>query len=174
MSLITDRDSGYCESRATQTIDFCDMEKGSKVLDIASSNKLSQRLAREKEVDMVNTTSDLDYSIIPEKKITPDYVTCFEVIEHLLNPRCFLDNLHNNTPDDIVLYLSYPSRPKFLWNNREHFHEYDKLRFNFLLKRTKWRIVKSKKIYTRVLPTGIRPLIRNFIPVTVIYKIVKL
>jgi len=163
----------YHSGRTRQTIDFCDIPRGTTVLDIAAKNDLSQQLAIEKSVKIVNTTSDLDYDIIPEVLEIFNYVTCFEVIEHLLNPRLFFDNLHEITPKEVVIYLSYPSRPKFLWNDEEHFHEYDRLRFEYLLNKTGFKIVKERKIFIRIKPFGIRPIIRNFIPQTIIYKLAK-
>lgn len=163
----------YSSSRTRQTIEFCDIPKGSTVLDIAEPNELSKQLAKDKQVKVINTISDLDYKITPKLLMRFEYVTCFEVIEHLLNPRLFFDNLHELTPDNVVVYLSYPSRPKIMWNDDEHFHEYDKQRFNYLLNKTGWGIVQKKKIYVRRKPNGIRPLIRNFIPQTVIYELKK-
>ena len=90
-----------------------------------------------------------------------------------MNPRLFFDNLHKITTKDVVLYLSYPSRPKIMWNNKEHFHEYDSLRFNYLLNKTGWKVIREKKIYVYRFPGGIRPLIRNFIPQTRIYELRK-
>lgn len=171
--LVTTREPEYNKTRARKTIDFCDIPKHSIVLDIAALNTLSKQLSIEKRVIIINTVSDLDYEIIPEQKHLFKYVTCFEVIEHLLNPRMFFDNLHKITDKDVILYLSYPSRPKFLWNDEQHFHEYDKLRFEYLLKKTNWKIIKRKKIYVRRFPNGIRPIIRNFIPQTLIFKIIK-
>jgi len=173
MNLITNREPSYSNSRTVQTIDFCEIPSGSIILDIAAPNELSQQMAVEKGIEVVNTISDLDYTILPEKDCKFKYVTCFEVIEHLMNPRLFFDNLHIMTIDNVILYLSYPSRPKIMWNNEEHFHEYDRLRFVYLLKRTSWKIVDKKKIYVRRRINGIRPLIRNFIPQTTIYKIIK-
>jgi hypothetical protein len=173
MKLITNRKPGYSKSRSDQTIAFCMIPTGTKVLDIAEPNELSKKMAIAKNVFVVNTTSDLDYDIKPEKKGTFSYVTCFEVIEHLMNPRMFFDNLYNITTNDVVLYLSYPSRPKFLWNDDEHFHEYDRLRFDYLLEKTGWMVVREKNIYVHRPPIGIRPIIRNFLPQTTVYEIHK-
>ena len=126
------------------------------------------------DVSIINTYSDLDYSIdYNNDAVIFDYVFCFEVIEHLLNPRLFFDNLNALVHDGSRIFLSYPSRPKLFWNNDEHFHEYDKARFNYLLKKTGFEIVRKKNIYVRKKPNGIRPLIRNFMPQTVIYELKK-
>lgn len=164
----------YSKSRTRQVIKFCDIPAKSIVLDIGVKNELSMRLGKEKDVEVINTTSDLDYEINPERYTKFNYVTCFEVIEHLLNPRLFLDNLHTITEDNVIVYFSYPSRPKWLWNNKEHFHEYDRLRFNYLLNKTEWRVINEKKIYYMNKINGIRPIIRNLIPKTTIYKLIKL
>jgi hypothetical protein len=95
------------------------------------------------------------------------------VIEHLLNPLLFFNKLSKATTADAQVVLSFPGRPKWFWNNREHFHEYDKLRFKLLLDKSGWVVLKKKNIYVRRWPLGIRPLLRNFIPQTTIYWIVK-
>jgi hypothetical protein len=174
MSLITNREPSYSSKRTSETIKFCNIPKGETILDIAAPNELSKQMAVSKGINVINTISDLDYDIIPETKSSFKYVTCFEVIEHLMNPRLFFDNLHQITDKDVILYLSYPSRPKIMWNNEEHFHEYDRLRFNYLLEKTSWKVIGEKKIYVRRKPNGIRPLIRNFIPQTIIYELHKI
>jgi len=171
----TKENPSYSRSRTRQTIKFCEIPEGVTVLDIAAPNMLSREMADKKSISVINTVSDLDYEITPDSTLLNkfDYVTCFEVIEHLLNPRLFFDNLHNVTTDNAVVYLSYPSRYKWLWNDQEHFHEYDKQRFKYLLDKTGWAIVESKSIYVRRNPFGIRPIIRNFLPQTGIYKLIK-
>lgn len=163
----------YSGSRTRQTIEFCDIPKGSTVLDIAEPNELSKQLAKEKQVKIINTVSDLDYKIIPQRMMPFKFVTCFEVIEHLLNPRLFFDNLRKITPKDVVVYLSYPSRPWWAENRHEHFNEYSRVRFEYLLEKTGWKIVREKKIYVRRRPVGIRPVIRSFMPQTGIYELHK-
>ncbi len=162
----------YNKSRTKQTIDFVNIPDGSIVLDIGEKNKLLQSF---KNLTIINTISDLDYKITPNINDCSifKYVTCFEVIEHLLNPRMFFDNLYKITSSDVEIFLSYPSRPKWMWNNEEHFHEYDRMRFEYLLKKTGFKIIKEKKIFVRRFPSGIRPIIRNFIPQTIIYKLAK-
>jgi len=174
MNLRGNNNSGYSEKRARETIKFCDFKKDAIVLDIGVENKMGIRISKEKNVFVCNTSSDLDYLITAGVDVMYDYVTCFQVIEHLMNPRLFFDNLYRITTEDVILYLSYPSRLKIMWNDEEHFHEYDRLRFEYLLKKTGWKIVREKKIYVSIKPNGIRPLIRNFMPQTIIYKIVKI
>lgn len=171
MKLHTRRAPSYHAKRTRETIAFCDIPRYSTVLDIGEPNYLAIQMGREKRVTVINTTSDLDYEIKPEGVY--DYVTCFEVIEHLLNPRTFFDNLHGVTKKLSRVFLSYPSRPKWFWNDAEHFHEYDRMRFEYLLDKTGWEIVREKPIYVRRWPTGIRPLLRNFMPQTTVYELRK-
>jgi len=152
------------------------------VLDIGEANPMGRYLAERFGVNVHNTEGDLDYEI---NTLHPnqlyDVVWCFEVIEHLLNPRMFFDNLHGVTTDLAQVFVSYPSRPKLLWNNRNHFHEYDKLRFDYLLHVTGWEIVDHGRIrlmgnmrdwwkYFR----GFRPLLRIFFDFTEIYQLRKI
>lgn len=171
--LETARKFSYSESRFRKTVKFIGNIRG-HILDIGERNNLTNYIEDKLNVSCENTKSDLDYSIDYDLEIEKfDVIFCFEVIEHLLNPRLFFDNLYKITKDDGKVILSYPSRPKIFWNNEEHFHEYDRLRFNYLLKKTGFRIVRKKNIYVKRTPNGIRPLIRNFIPQTTIYELRK-
>ena len=162
------------ESRFRQTVDFIGNISGVS-LDIGERNHLSDYIEERLNVSIVNTFSDLDYCIEYNADDEMfDYVFCFEVIEHLLNPRNFFDKLYCLVHKDSRIFLSYPSRPKLFWNNDEHFHEYDRLRFNYLLQKTGFKIVRQKNIYVRRTPNGIRPLLRNFIPQTVIFELQKI
>lgn len=168
------------KKRFKQTLDFIGDIQGT-VLDIGERNHLTEYIEKRLALDIYNTFSDLDYSIEFNLKGADyylglsffefDYVFCFQVIEHLLNPRLFFDNLRETVNKDTRIFLSYPSRPKIFWNNQEHFHEYDKLRFNYLLDKTGFEIIRKKNIYVRRFPNGIRPLLRNFIPQTTIYEL---
>lgn len=170
----TKDDFSYNESRFSQTVDFIGNVSGI-ALDIGERNNLSKYIESRNDVTIINTVSDLDYSIEYDYSCSLfDTVFCFEVIEHLLNPRMFFDNLSKIINRESNIFLSYPSRPKFLWNNDEHFHEYDRLRFDYLLEKTGFRIVREKNIYVRRKPIGIRPIIRNFIPQTRIFLLKKI
>ena len=74
MNLITNREPSYSKSRTRQTIDFCKIPQGVTILDIAAKNDLSQQMSHEKNIKIINTISDLDYSIIPESMNVFNYV----------------------------------------------------------------------------------------------------
>jgi len=170
---------GFNARRAELTRAFVEATaRDALVLDIGEKNRMSEYLGKALGINIVNTCSDLDYSIEPCSPGNREYGTvfCFEVIEHLLNPRLFFDNLHRLTTSDVRVYLSYPSRPRFLWNNEEHFHEYDLRRFRLLLQKTGFRIVENKRLFIPnwgSLLKGIRPWSRLVLPLTTIYLIVK-
>jgi len=59
-----------------------------------------------------------------------DYVFCFDVFEHLMNPLLFLDNLRRmNTP----VVITYPRHPFTPFWGLEHFHEYSEKAFYTLI-----------------------------------------
>lgn len=167
--------------RAKKTLEFVGkwIYPAGTILDIGEPNFVGTYIATKLNRSIKNTNCDLDYSInpIPEKLST---IFCFEVLEHLLNPRIFLDNCHHISAKDCQMFLSYPSRPKLLWNNLDHFHEYDQLRFKYLLDKTGWKIVSHERIrliygwkdFFKYL-CGIRPFLRLFYDYTEIYELRK-
>lgn len=169
--------------RAKKTAKFISATIGKRplpILDIGERNLVGKYLKETLDIILENTNSDLDYTIenyFILGKYQYNRVFCFEVIEHLLNPRYFMDNLHKVTTEDCQVFLSYPSRPKFLWNPIDHFHEYDKKRFNFLLEATGWKIIRKGKI--RLLHrwwfylTGFRPILRLYYDYTNIFELCK-
>lgn len=165
----------FSQMRADKTVQFLEktMPDVDVVLDIGEPNPTGRYLCEHFNVKPHNTLTDLDYSIGPNLHNSYEVVWCFEVIEHLMNPRMLLDNIYSITTKGAKLYLSYPSRPKWLWNNKDHFHEYDKRRRDLLFEKTGWRITDSENIYKLHKKIGIRPIVRNFIPVTTIYLLEK-
>ena len=85
---------------------------------------------------------------------------CCEVIEHLLNPLLFFNEMRRIMADDSIVYLTYPIQPHVFWSAC-HFHEYDKSRFHYLLYQARLGIVDYKEIKVWKKITGIRPIIRN-------------
>lgn len=169
------RKPDFSIDRAVLTVNFLKkhLKKGDVVLDIGEMNPTCEYIKERIGIIAENTLSDLDYSISPLNSFSYKFVTCFEVIEHLMNPRTFLDNLHAVTHENVKVFLSYPSRPKFLWNNKDHFHEYDSLRRDLLFEKTGWKIIEKEDFYIPTGKIGIRPIIRRFFPTTSIYTLKK-
>lgn len=157
------------------------------ILDIGQKNFVGDYIGRHLPTILINTGGDLDYSWWdkPQNHKSNDsrkYYTvfCFETLEHLTNPGSFLTRLHDFTINTSQVFLSTPSRPKFLWNDEEHFHEIDKHRLAFLFEKTGWEIVDQDRI--RIINTrwdylkyfkGFRPLLRLFFDFTNIYELRK-
>ena len=163
-SVVWDRDT---ERRFRLIRDFIDNPKES-ILDIGEPNSMAKHLCEYFNFNigyLSNTTSDLNYNIISSDS-TPDKfktIWCFDVIEHLMNPLLFLNNLRDFCFKTTRIYISYPLRPSWFWW-RNHFHEYDKKRFRHLLNEAGYEIVKYKqKIKGKdwwFYFTGIRPFLR--------------
>ena len=140
---------------------------GSKVLDIGTPNELSQFMT-DAGYEMSNTDgTDLDTHPESVQREEPlDAITAFEIFEHLINPMGVLKELPAKR-----LYASIPMR---LWfskayrnkNNEwdQHYHEFEDWQFDWLLKKSGWRIVRREKWTNPALVPGFRPLLRTITP----------
>ena len=94
-----------------------------------------------------------------------DLVLMTEVIEHLLNPLKFMEELAQRVEFKSMV-LTWPARPSWLWTEG-HFHEMRLDRFELLCKMAGYEIIEVKKgtapetWYNRF--RGIRPFFRSFV-----------
>ncbi|MDX1418818.1 MAG: hypothetical protein R3181_02520 [Rubricoccaceae bacterium] len=137
------------------------------LLDLGISNPLAD-LMRHEGYAVSNTDGDLD--LMPEtvREVEADAVTAFEVLEHLVAPYNVLRAI--KAPR---LFASVPLR---LWFARayrneadpwdRHFHEFEDWQFDWLLRKSGWRIVQREYWVPRPggVPLGIRPILRRFTP----------
>ncbi len=161
------------------------------VLDIGAANDFGKKLAERFEYEYIWTEGDLDdcsWEPSDEKKmwsadVDPENypevfrtVTCFEVLEHLMNPALFLKELKEYVAQDVIIIVSLPRHlHPFFWS-QTHFHEFDEKRTLHLFEATgyevrirrsyiQWPIFseffKGKKIGRFWIP-GIRPMLRLF------------
>lgn len=134
-------------------------------LDIGESNMVGKYVAGYFGLEVCNTFGDLDYHYAAQEKIY-HVVTCLEVIEHLMSPKYFLMELKKYIDENTQIFFSYPSRPHFLWTH-QHFHEYDRKRFEYLLDSCGYKVVSWKRKYfpepLKSRLRGIRPFIRQFV-----------
>ncbi len=152
------------------------------VLDIGADNAFGQRMATNLRYNYFYTEGDLDvedgWNPLRFQELNTDFktVTCFEVLEHLMNPALFLQNLKNYIADDALLVVSLPRRlHPFFWS-RTQFHEFDEKRTLHLFEATGYEIqdrksyiqwpdfkvfFKGKNIGRFWIP-GIRPMLRLF------------
>ncbi|MBU0561410.1 MAG: hypothetical protein KJ799_10470 [Bacteroidetes bacterium] len=140
--------------------------KAENCLDIGDSNEVGNFITKELELKNYNTTGDLDYNYHPNVDMKYDVVICLEMMEHLMSPKYFLMELKKYLHEDSQIFFSYPSRPKILWTH-QHFHEYDKKRFTYLLNQCGYEIIDwQRKYFPQPILSrlrGVRPLLRQFV-----------
>ena len=110
--------------------------------------------------------------------VTEDYdvILCFEVLEHVMNPLLFLNQLRDLLNSNGVIYLSTPYQQPQILKAIHHYHEIPTDRLMWLFKSAKLTVKDSDRItiagnwYNHIL--GIRPVLRYF-QKTRIYKLVK-
>ncbi len=132
------------------------------VLDIAGPSMLGQYATMAAE-GYAGTHGDLDTVDWEPDNSVVDIVLMCEVIEHLLNPLLFLEELKKKVSFDVMV-VTWPIRPSWLWTNL-HFHEMRLDRFEYLCERAGYDLIAYKK---DKIPThwtsffhGIRPAIRH-------------
>lgn len=140
--------------------------EGSTILDLGGTSHLVSCMQSNGYV-VRNTDFDLD--LHPEYFSNYehfDYITAFEVLEHVLNPFTILNLL----PSDRLL-ATVPLNVWFssaYWNINDefdrHFHEYEAKQFDWLLHKAGWNIVKKERWNLGLQGIGIRPILRLFWP----------
>lgn len=104
-----------------------------------------------------------------------EVVTCFEVLEHIINPLFFFRGLIGLLKPGGTLYLSAPGRWKILWG-KYHFREYTPAEIAYWLSEIEGAyIVRHKKVRIphplRFYFSGIRPFLRLWVGYTNLYEI---
>lgn len=136
------------------------------VLDLGVRNPFSEIL--EKEGYQVTNTSGIDLDIDRSELILhqPKLTTALEIFEHLISPFEVLRSIKSE-----YLIASVPLQLWFAKAYRnpkderdQHFHEFEDWQFDWLLQKSGWEIIDSKKFTNPVKKLGIRPLLRSFTP----------
>lgn len=118
-------------ARASFVKSWICLPRGVRVLDIGEGNSFARQLQTELGVEVINTQGDLNYPHW-EPQGEFDWVFCFEVIEHLLNPLLFLITLRQKTSAGGTLFLTCP-KPTFRFLQMPvHFNEMDEYRLRAL------------------------------------------
>jgi hypothetical protein len=149
-----------------------------QALDIGDRSPLGDQIAKQFDLELVNTTHDLDV-----EKIIGRYpcVFCLDVIEHLGSPLRLLQHIHAALHDGGVLYLSTPMVknafcPNGFLRGQHHVFEMDRRQLEFIIAkagfRIEWAKTNSQSEFWRHL-TGIRPLLRLLTMQTVLLKLVR-
>ena len=151
--------------RHEKTLDFLSKHCAPqvKILDLGTPNNLS-KLMEQRGYQVSNTQGenlDLDYDSVLNTEI--DIVTAFEIFEHMLAPFHVLRSIKAKK-----LIASVPLKLWFAnayWNEEDdwdkHYHEFEEKQFNFLLKKSGWKIIASERwIPYKQIKFGIRPFLR--------------
>jgi hypothetical protein len=130
----------------------------SNALDIGGPNTVALNLG------ITNFTEESDLNKFVLANGVHPVITCFEVLEHVMNPAMLLWSLRQYLKRDGTLYLSTPVEPPIAWHQgHSHFTEYKTRAITTLLEYTGFRI-ERRTIYTVFPPwfmfTGVRPLFR--------------
>ncbi len=143
-----------------------DLTKGMDVLDIGEKNETGVFLANKLELKYYYTEGDLDNVWEVSKKQKYSIVFCLEVIEHLMNPLYFLENLKKYINENTNILISYPHRKiDILWG-LSHFNEYRNEAFKTLISKAGYRVTAHSEYNLmhekgwRFYLTGFRPLLR--------------
>lgn len=155
--------------RYQKTVSFVKkhVEPGSRILDLGVDNPLSQILKTEGYYVKNTKGENLDLDFEPYIDTDADVITSFEVFEHMLAPYNILRSFKTNK-----LIASIPLKLWFAsayWNEnndlQKHYHEFEKKQFDFLLKKSGWKI-KDAETWTSydTKKIGIRPFLRFFTP----------
>ena len=148
------------------TLDFLQKHIGKDelILDLGIQNTLSS-LIKKNGYNLNNTSGeDLDIDKSAIKNSNAEVITAFEIFEHLLNPYSVLKDIKaKKLVKSIPLRLLFASAYKNNNDERDrHFHEFEDWQFDWLLNKTGWKIIDSKKFTNPVRKIGFRPLLRLF------------
>ena len=148
------------------TLDFLQKHIGKDelILDLGIQNTLSS-LIKKNGYNLNNTSGeDLDIDRSAIKNSNAEVITAFEIFEHLLNPYSILKDIKaKKLVTSIPLRLWFASAYKNNNDERDrHYHEFEDWQFDWLLNKTGWKIIDSKKFTNPVRKIGFRPLLRLF------------
>lgn len=131
---------------------------GGTVLDAGGYSEFGNKLADELLLGYDYTLGDLNFPHVYPPAF--DYIFCFEVIEHLLNPLTFFKYINF----DEYIFLTYPYSPIF--QGKRHFHEMTDDQFYTLIDEAGLKIVHHDKFRNfntlKIIFSGFRPLIKFF------------
>ena len=159
----------YPHKRYKYTLDFLKevVPVGAKILDLGVPNPFSEIM--EKEGYAVENTKgeDLDEDFSSVQESDAEVVTAFEIFEHLVAPFNILKEIKAKkivvtVPLRLWFATAYRSKTD-PWDR--HYHEFEDWQFDWLLEKSGWEIIKTKK-WTNPsrLPIAPRPLLRHLIP----------
>jgi len=175
---------GYCGNEImiferklfTSVAWFINSLKG-RVADMGCFNAKSSFIRRflNHEIEQVDRNDFNFWDVPKDYKNVFDVILCLEVLEHLQNPLHFMRNVKAMLKEGGSIYLSLPSRPRFLWTKHHFFEMNKKHLLKWIFKPLGLEVIESKRIRINhpwhFYISGIRPFFRIFFNYTRIYEI---
>lgn len=156
------------ERRLRQTIELINKQgklDHASVLVIGEETFFEPMLEEHYKKKFDYTDFDLNYESPAFIKNDYDVILCFQVIEHILNPLLMLEEIKKYMHEDSKLYITYPTHGTYWFWSSGHFNEYDKSRFDYLLKIAGLKTIDYfKRFMWSKSILGFRPLLR-FTPI---------
>jgi len=119
---------------------FINAELPDRSLDIGQSNYIGR------ELNIKHNTHDTDFNYLisaPLRKY--DAITCFEVLNHVMNPLQFMERIYHMLRKNGVCYLSHPKLWLIPWHHcKYNFVMYDPKRLMQLFEYAGFEIVRSE------------------------------
>ena len=145
------------------------------VLDIAGPSEFGMRMAKKLNLEYRTTKQvDLNYDWYFDFQDEYKNVFCFEVLEHLINPLVFLNNLKSRLYDRSLVFITYPYQTRF-FKGKNHWKEFTKEEFKTLAELSGFKVVHYDSFRNYLTPmiylSGIRPLIKLVMSILGLIKI---
>ena len=160
--------NNYPHKRYRITLDFLKKHVNSneEILDLGVANPFSEIL-KKNNYKVTNTSGedlDIDYNAIKNSKA--EVVTAFEIFEHLVAPFNALKEIKaDKLIASVPLKLWFSNAYKNPNDKRDrHYHEFEDWQFDWLLEKSGWEIISSKKWTNPAKKIGLRPILRLFTP----------
>lgn len=135
------------------------------ILDLGVANPFTAYMTNEGYTVENTNGEDLDLDTSEIENSDAEVVTAFEIFEHLLSPFTVLNSIKaNRLVASIPLRLWFSSAYRDLDERSNHFHEFEDWQFDWLLKKTGWKIIASEKWTNPTNKIGFRPILRWFTP----------
>ena len=154
--------------RFKKTLDFLNqhIDQGTSILDLGVENPLSELMKAHGHKVENTQGEDLDENQRVLVNSKAEVVTAFEILEHLLSPYQVLKSIKaKKLLVSVPLKLWFSSAYRSKTDLRDcHFHEFEDWQFDWLLKKTGWKIVASEKWINPPESFGVRSLLRYFTP----------
>lgn len=158
----------FPHKRYKLTLDFLKnhISTSETILDLGVENPFT-KVMKNHGFEVSNTAGeDLDFDTTAITSSNASVVTAFEIFEHLLSPLTVLkdiksDKLVASIPLRLWFAPAYRSKTD-KWDR--HYHEFEDWQFDWLLEKSGWKIIDSKKWTNPVKKIGFRPLLRWFTP----------